>query len=71
MANNETYFSHFYYVLGLLINANGCFKGTCQHFLVSATEVPEIVINLELFAISSMCEVRSEHKACFGAYKVF
>ena len=35
-----------------------------------ATEVPEIVqlvFKTELLAISSMPEVRSEHKICFGA----
>ena len=38
---------------------------------MSATEVPEIVqlvFNMELLAISSMSEVRSEHKVCFGAF---
>ena len=38
--------------------------------VVSATEVPEIaqlVFNTELLAISSMSEVRSEHRVCFGA----
>ena len=38
---------------------------------MSATEVPEIVqlvFNMELLAISSMSEVRSEHKVCFGDF---
>ena len=38
---------------------------------MSATEVPEIVqlvFNIELLAISSMSEVGSEHKVCFGAF---
>ena len=38
---------------------------------MSATEVPEIVqlaFNMELLAISSMSEVRSEHKVGFGAF---
>ena len=38
---------------------------------MSATEVPEIVelvFNMELLAISSMSEVGSEHKVCFGAF---
>ena len=37
---------------------------------MSATEVPEIVelvFKMELLAIFSMSEVRSEHKVCFGA----
>ena len=37
---------------------------------MTATEVPDIVhlvFNMELLAISSMAEVRSEHKVCFGA----
>ena len=41
-----------------------------SHFLVSATKVPELlqlVFNMELLAISSMSEVRSEHKVSFGA----
>ena len=42
---------------------------------MSATEVLEIfklVFNMELLAIFSMSEVRSEHKVCFGAsYKGF
>ena len=52
MANNETYFSYFEHVLGWL-----------SHFLVSVSGVPEIVhlvFNMELLAISSMSEVRSE-----------
>ena len=71
MANNETYFSNFQQVLGLLIKAKYYLKGACDHFLESATEVPEIiqlVFNMELFAISSMCEVGSEHKVCFGVF---
>ena len=39
---------------------------------MSATEVPEIVklvIYMELLAKSSMCEVGSGHKVCFGAFK--
>ena len=55
----------------LLIKAKEYFKGACHHFLVSATEVPEIiqlVLNMELLAISSMSEVGSEHKICFGAF---
>jgi hypothetical protein len=38
---------------------------------VSATEVPEIeqlVFNMELLAISSMCEIGSEQKVCFGDF---
>ena len=38
---------------------------------MSATEVPEIVqlvFNMELLAISSMCEIGSEHKVCLGAF---
>ena len=38
---------------------------------MSATEVPEIVqlvLNMELLAISSMYEVGSEHKISFGAF---
>ena len=71
MANDEKYFSNFEHVLGLLINAKDYFKGACQHFLVSATEVPEIiqlVFNMELLAISRMSEAGSEHKVCFGAF---
>ena len=37
---------------------------------MSATDVPEIVqlvFNMEILAISSMSEVRSEHKICFRA----
>ena len=30
-------------MLGLLIKAEEYFKSACHHFLVSATEVPEIV----------------------------
>ena len=47
------------------------FYGACHHFLVSATEVPEIVhlvFNMELLAISSMCAIGSEHTVCFGAF---
>ena len=36
---------------------------------MSATELPEIiqlVLNIELLAISSMSEVRNKHKVCFG-----
>jgi hypothetical protein len=71
LANNETDFSNFLHVLGLLIKAKDLFKGACHHFLVAATEIPEIVqlvLNMELFAISSMCEIGSEHKVCFGAF---
>ena len=38
---------------------------------MSATEVPEIVqlvFNMELLTISSMSEVGSEHKVCFGSF---
>ena len=40
---------------------------------MSATEVLEIVqqllvFNMELLEISSMSEVKSEHKVCFGAF---
>ena len=38
---------------------------------MSATEVMEIVqlvLNTELLATSSMSEVRSEHKVCFGGF---
>ena len=41
------------------------FQGACHHFLVPATEVPEtvqLVFSMELLAISSMSEVRSEYK---------
>ena len=46
-------------------------KDACHHFLVSATEVPEIVqlvFNMELLAIASMSEVGIEHKVSFGAF---
>ena len=46
------------------------FQGACHHFLVPATEVPEkvqLVFSMELLTISSMSQVRSEHKVCFGA----
>ena len=59
------------HVLGLLIKAIEYFKDARHHFLVSATEVPEIVqlvFNMELLAIYSMSEVGSEHKVCFGAF---
>ena len=39
------------------------FLGACHHFLVSATEVPEIVL-----VISSISEVMSEQKVGFGAF---
>ena len=45
--------------------------GAGQLSTVSATEVLEIVqlvCNMELLAISSMSEVGSEHKVCFGAF---
>ena len=70
LANNETYFSNFLHVLGLLIKAKEYFKSACHRFLVSATKVPDIVqvvFNMELFAISRMSEVGSEHKVCFWA----
>ena len=70
LANSETYFSIFLHFLGLLTKAKDYFKGACHHFLVSATKEPEIiqlVFNMELLAISSMSEVGSEHKVCFGA----
>ena len=38
---------------------------------MSSTEVPEIVqlvLNMELLAISSVTEVGSEHTVCFGAF---
>ena len=44
------------------------FSGACHNFLVPATEVLEtvqLVVSMELLAISSMSEVRSEHKVCF------
>ena len=69
MANNDTYFSNILHVLGLLIKAKDYFKGACHHFLVSATEVLEIiqlVFNMELFAMSSMSEVGSEHTVGLG-----
>ena len=47
------------------------FKGACHNFLVAATEVSEIiqlVFNMELFAISRISDVRSEHKVCFAAF---
>ena len=71
LANNETHFSNFLHVLGLLIKAQEYFKNACHHFLELATEVPEIVqliFNMELLAISSMSEVGIEHKVCFGAF---
>ena len=64
-------FVFFLHVLGLLIKAKEYLKGACHHFLVSATEVPEIVqlvFNMGLLAISSMSEVGSQHKVCFGAF---
>ena len=73
LADNETYFSNFYHVFGLLIKAQEYLKGACHHFLVSATEVPEIVqlvFNMQLLAISSMSEVGSEHKVCFVAFLI-
>ena len=60
-----------WHVLGLLIKAKEHFKGACHHFLVSATKVLKVVqlfCNMELLAISSMSEVGSEHKVCFGAF---
>ena len=45
------------------------FQGACHHFLVPATEVPETVprvLRMELLAISSMSELRSDHKICCG-----
>ena len=51
-------------------NASKYFQGACHHFRVPATEVPETlqpVLSMELFAISSMSEVRSEPKDCLGA----
>ena len=69
MANNETYFSHF---LGMNeAKAREYFEGSCHQFLVPATEVMETVqlfLSMELLAMSSLSEVRSEHKVCFGAY---
>ena len=61
----------FEHVLGLSIKTVDYFKGACHHFLVSATEVTEVVqlvFNMELHAISSMCQVGSEHKVCFEAF---
>ena len=61
LAYNETYLSHLF----RMFEANAC-----RHFLVSATEVPEtvqLVFSMELLAMSSMSEVRSEHNVCFGA----
>ena len=46
------------------------FQGACHRFLVPATEVPEagqLVISMELLAISSMSEVRSVYKVCCRA----
>ena len=57
-------------MLGLLNKCKEYFKGASHHFLVSATDVPEIVqlvFNMEFLAISSMSEVRSEHNVYFGA----
>ena len=71
LANNETNFSNLLHVLGLLIKAKEYFIGACHHFLVSTTEVPEIVhlvSSMELLAISSKSEVGSEHKVGFGAF---
>ena len=48
----------------VLSYAKEYFQGDCHHFLLSATEVPEkvqLVLNMELLAISSMSEVTSEH----------
>ena len=59
---------------GLLIKAIDYFKDARHRFLVSATKVPELVqlvLNMELLAISSMCEVGSEQKVCFGAFLRF
>ena len=45
------------------------FEGACHHFLVPATEVPEtvqLVFSMELLAIYSPSEARSEHKFFFG-----
>ena len=56
---------------GLLIKAIDYFKDACHRFLVSATKVPELVqlvLNMELLTISSMCEVGSEHKGNLGAF---
>ena len=63
-----------YHVLGLLNIAKGYLKVASHLFLVSATEVPEIVqlvLNMELLAISSMSEVGSEHNAILGFIKTF
>ena len=46
------------------------FKGVCDHFLVPATEVPQmvqLVFGKELFTIDSLSEAGSEHYVCFGA----
>ena len=53
----------------ILVFFSMCYaQGACHHFFMSAAEIPEIVklvINMQLLAISSMSEVRSEHKVCF------
>ena len=46
------------------------FQGVCDHFLVPATEIPEmvqLVFGMELLTIYSLPEAGSEHRVCFGA----
>ena len=69
----KIYCSNSYHVFGLIviIKAQEYFKGACHHFLVSATkvlEIEELVFNMEIIAISSMCEVEREHNVCFWAF---
>ena len=50
------------------------FQGAFYHFLVPSTEVPEtirLVLSMELLAISSMSEVRSEPKVWFRSGYIF
>ena len=47
-------------------------QGAFHHFLVLGTDVPEavqLVFSIELLTISSMSEVRSEHKVLGGLPK--
>ena len=46
------------------------FHGVCDHFLIPATEVKEIVqlvLGMEILTIYSLPEARNEHKDCFGS----
>ena len=68
LANNETRFINF---LGMFeAKTREYFQGVCDHFLVPATEVPEmeqLVFGKELLTINSLSEALSEHRVCFGA----